>query len=262
MKKNAIYLVMLVTTLSCYELNNGEKMLQTAVQKWNSKKTIPVDLCYVLCDFSSSLSAKNKQEILGKAMEIFESAALRCNLTVYDINASQFNDPLFEFKALMKNANKNSERKKLLQAAAIQSDTLSKRIQRHFTAVPSFNTCIISTLDVLARSLATLPAERTNDRISIIILSDMLEDCLHGNMRVDIEGGGIQKAKKELTKVPERTFTFDKFKNLTITLTACSDRTKITAVDLDEFWKLAFKKFGYNFNGPITERLPYWVTAN
>jgi hypothetical protein len=230
-----------------------------ATQK-SDDKNFPVDLCYVLCDFSAS-QGKSLQTIREKALKIYNAAKLKCRLRFYDINAPQFAEPFFQFDLLAANAKRPSDKIKFQKIADSMSKVLDASLVKKSMPSASQSTCIIRTLITSVQSLSDV-AKSKEQRIWIVALSDVLEDCIYDFGHVDIDNASFENALKLLDKMPKPLFTLKDYKNINVKLTVCSEDNKLNSEKLFLFWKKVLSKFDYNLVLPITRELPYWVNNN
>ncbi|MGB8193090.1 MAG: hypothetical protein WCF67_14275 [Chitinophagaceae bacterium] len=262
MKNNLNYLIFFLFVLtSCTNAGNTENTQRPKSNDWINTKDIPADICYVLCDFSASQGNKSRQTIRQNAISIYQSAATKCKIRFYDINAPQLEGPFFEFPDLLKNVQKPSQRKIMKAKAHAQKDTLDLLISNRMNTI-SKSTCIIKALDMVAASLKKQAAQYKDQRISVVILSDMLEDCNFDFGRINIDKGNFREADRVLATMPNPPYTFKGYKNLSLAFAASSTRTDINMTSLNNFWKQVLKKYEYDSPDPITPELPAWAETN
>jgi hypothetical protein len=240
--------------LSCSSIESSEVPLSAG----NIQRTIIPNLCYVLCDFSASQGNKSREAIRSNALKIYETAKTKCKIRYYDINAPEFQLPFFEFLPLFKEAKTPMQQRKILLLAKTQSHTLDSLIKSNYASGASGQTCIIKALSKIAQSLTHHARQNKTQNISIIVLSDMLEDCDFTFGKINIDNRNMELAFKTLAQMPKPAFTFKEYPDLKITLTASSDKR----ADIDKlhaFWMAVLKKFDYELTDPITTDLPNWV---
>lgn len=216
------------------------------------------DVCYVLCDFSASQGNKSRTDISLNALKIYEAANKKCKLRYYNINAPDFEGPFFEFLHITKQAKDPRTRWKIDSMSKPQKDTLANLLFKNCSSTAPTNTCIIKSLDKIARSMKNQIGNNKELNVDIIVLSDMLEDCTLSFGKIDIDHEAFDKAFKTLGQMHSPTFTFKDFKNLTITLTASSEKN-MDLENLQNFWTEVLKRYHYPLNSAITTDLPEWT---
>jgi hypothetical protein len=266
MKQYHVYVCwLLLCCSSCFnngpDKENGTPLSKSITGGDSSLANNPTNtdslICYVLCDFSQSLDAASRADVVQNAKTIYEKLNKTHALFYININTARYERPFFSTIPAKIPPIENAKSKKArLQATAekqagffAQLDNLSKGQQYR-------NTCIINALDKVANDLH-VDAANKNKKIRIVVLSDMLEVCdgILGNFNLESQSAKsvLQrlKAKKAAT-----TFSFQDYPQLTINLVASSRRKAKGEDGLKDFWKEALAKLGYTFNDPISSALP------
>lgn len=253
-----VCLTMVIIILSCCTNANSAGIDEARPKQITSDVPIPADICYVLCDFSAS-QGNSLQTVKEKAYRIYDAAKLKCEVFFFDINGPQFSDPFFSSDLLLKNAKRPSDKENFKKKADSLGNTLKVELSKKSVPNASQNTCIIRSITTTVQSL-TDKIKNSEQRIWIIILSDMLEDCTYDFGKIDIDNASYEIAMKQLDKMPKAIFTLKDFKNINIKLAVCSKDNTISSEKLFLFWKKVFARYDYNLVRPPTQELPNWVT--
>ncbi|MBL7731947.1 MAG: hypothetical protein JNM88_12270 [Chitinophagaceae bacterium] len=217
--------------------------------------------CYILCDFTKSQDSISRAVIVSNADSIFGSIMSKgYYCAVFDISDEIFEIPFSELPPEASTVYTDKARKEYQDSLKTKrkkfKDTLIRVSQRS-----NGNTCLINSIEKIATLLAGDTANKENRNIKIILLSDMLEDCAFGAVRIDIDDGDFKTAEHALDQVNPPAFTFEGFKNIEINIVASSGK-KIPVADHFRFWQKVFKRFGYNLTTSINTQLPRWVTED
>jgi hypothetical protein len=216
---------------------------------------IPRKFCYVLCDFSASQDQQSRDLIIRNAKTIF-SKAEEFSIRYYDISSAAF--PSF-FECGPRGGERierPSEKIKRKEKTWMQADSLSKEMMRLSQLPSSSNTCIIKTIDKVCRSMKAQVSAK--DTIKIVILSDMLEDCVYDFGEIDIDHLPYSKALQTLGKMPKPNCTFAGYKNIEVNIVAVSQKSLNTNM-LEQFWDQVFLKYDLSSKPMITVELPGWI---
>ncbi len=240
---------------------NGPISLSEATKKYTGgyESNTPLPVCYVLCDFSASLTGSSRQLVIENAARVLRSCVPEYRVKYYDINAAQFTPPFFEYAVASGYLVKASDIKNKTTIINKAADSLQQVIKSlHKSPFPS-GTCIIRTLDKIANALGVDDAARQGRTTRIIILSDMLEDCSYPFGRINIEKPPFNPAFNILKKMPKPVFNLEPYKGLEVTVVASSSHVIADVNFLFVFWKEVFGRYGFEFKGPITTNLPSWI---
>lgn len=243
MKKVPIYFVLASLTLSC------------CVSE--VKPNLP--RYYVLCDFSTSQGIQSRQTIVQHAKRAFAKILdQQAKADYFDISAPQLEKPFYSYRPFTQEFMTPKEEDSMRHVKAAQKDSLNNIITAFYQQPLSNSTCIVQTIDKVANCLAR-DIDNSNQPIRIIIFSDLLEDCMSNQGRINIDGGHFDSAFERLSRMPQPIASFSAYKNLEISLVAASQR-HINLNDLNRFWREIFKKYGYTLTEPISVSLPKWLT--
>jgi hypothetical protein len=199
-------------------------------------------VCYVLCDFSESQGSRSRQGIMSNALSIFDKGLRNFRFRYYDIGAPQYEGPFFDYYDSSGITGKKSLRDAIDKRKKLRRDNLQQQMVKLFQQQGTSNTCIIGSLSKVAASLASDSLNRKS-RVRVIILSDMLEDCVYDSARIDIDKASFDKAIKAVSKLPKPVFSFNGY-NIEV-YPVVSSENNISPNKLFEFWKQVFAKYDY-----------------